>query len=237
MIPPDVFLRARAAFAAAGCTLRNERRDFPEWHLGRPRYALWALELEEAEVGPALAAARHGLAGLLLAGYCRQPHVTLGLCGFPTPVAVRDDDFGPEALAAQVAALSADAPGPFTLAVGRLGSFTSAPFLEVADVDGGIGVLRSVLAGGEAPGASGAYTPHLTVGLFAEAWPVAEVLGRMDAVAGGPPVVCRVARVSLLSYAAAEIGGPLQREASFDLVSRRLTGVAQDFCLAPASPG
>ncbi len=82
--PDSVFDHARAAFAAAGQTLPNVRRDFPEWHRGRPRYALWALDVDIPAVRHAVAAAETHLAGRLLAGYRRQPHVTLGLCGFPT---------------------------------------------------------------------------------------------------------------------------------------------------------
>ena len=88
----NTFDHARAAFLAAGQTLRNERRDFPEWHLGRPHYALWAVDVDLPDVRQAVAGAEAHLDGLLLDGYRRQPHITLALCGFPTAEPQHPDD-------------------------------------------------------------------------------------------------------------------------------------------------
>lgn len=207
--PADLFTQARAAFAAAGHTIENVRRDFPEWHLGRPHYALWALDVDTAPIRDAMAAAAAHLDGLLLGGYRRQAHITLALCGFPTDTPRHADDFGPDALARHVAALEASGIEAFTLQIGGLASFSSAPFLAVHDVGGGIARLRHALTGSAAePG--GAYTPHLTVGLYAGAWPTAALLPRLDAFEAGPPLGCRIDGVSLMRYAAPDIGGPLE---------------------------
>lgn len=224
--PGSVFDHARAAFAAAGQTLPNVRRDFPEWHRGRPRYALWALDVDVPAVRDAMAAAETHLAGRLLAGYRRQPHVTLGLCGFPTDDPHHPDDFGPAALAAQLDALQALGTSPFDVEIGRLASFSSAPFLAVDDRSGGIAGLRRALAPHDAPG--GPYTPHVTVGLFAGAWPTADIQHQLDAFAGGPALRCRIDGVSLMSYAAPEIGGPLATLAEFNFTTRRLAWHAPD---------
>ena len=201
--------QARAAFAAAGHTIENVRRDFPEWHRGRPHYALWALDVNTAPIRDAMAAAAAHLDGLLLDGYRRQAHVTLALGGFPCDTPQHADDFGPEALARQLAALEASGVEAFTLHVGRLASFTSAPFLAVHDTSGGIARLRRALTGNTTePG--GPYTPHVTVGLYAGAWPTAEVLPRLDAFDAGPPLSCTIEGVSLMRYAAPDIGGPLE---------------------------
>ncbi|WP_298625556.1 2'-5' RNA ligase family protein [uncultured Zoogloea sp.] len=216
----NTFDHARAAFLAAGQTLRNERRDFPEWHLGRPHYALWAVDVDLPDVRQAVAGAEAHLDGLLLDGYRRQPHITLALCGFPTAEPQRPDDYSPDQLATQVAALAVAAPAPFTLTVGALASFSSAPFLSVADPAGGIRHLRRALAGDQdEPG--GPYTPHVTVGLYAGTWPTARIQPRLDAFAA-PALPCRVERISLMHYAAPEIGGALTTLASFDLARRRL---------------
>ena len=207
--PADIFTQARAAFAAAGHTIENVRRDFPEWHLGRPHYALWALDVDTAPIRAAMAAADAHLGGLLLDGYRRQAHITLALCGFPCDTPRHADDFGPAALARQLAALEASGIEAFTLQLGRLASFTSAPFLAVHDVGGGIARLRHALTDSAAePG--GPYTPHVTVGLYAGAWPSTEVLPRLDAFEAGPPLCCHVDSVSLMRYAAPDIGGPLE---------------------------
>jgi len=219
-MPPDAPLNpARTAFRQAGLTLRNQRRDFPEWHLGRPRYALWALDVATPPVDRAVARAARHLDGLLLDGYTRQPHITLALGGFPSLAATHPDDYGPAAFSAHLAALRARAPGPFEIHIGGLASFTSAPFLAVGDGQGGIRRLHQAL-GGMHPG--GPYTPHVTVGLYGGEWPTAEVLARLDSLTQSSPVRCRIERVSLMSYGAAEIGGPLAILADFHLADGSL---------------
>lgn len=205
----DLLNRARAAFASAGHTIENVRRDFPEWHRGRPHYALWALDVDTAPVRAAMAAAAEHLDGLLLGGYRRQAHITLALCGFPCDTPQHADDFGPAALARQLAALEASGIEPFTLHIGRLASFSSAPFLAVHDAGGGITQLRRALTG-DAPDIHGPYTPHVTVGLYAGAWPTAGLLPRLDSFEAGPPLHCSIEGVSLMRYAAPDIGGPLE---------------------------
>jgi len=61
------------------------------------------------------------------------------------------------------------------------------------------------------------------VGLYAGGWPVADVLARLDAFQAAPPLCCRIERISLMSYAAPEIGGRLTTLAEFTLADRRLS--------------
>lgn len=233
-MPPDTPLDlARTAFRQAGHTLQNLRRDFPEWHLGRPRYALWALDVATPAVGRAVAGAAHHLAGLLLDGYTRQAHITLALGGFPTHLPSRPDDYGPASFDAHLRALQALAPAPFELDIGGLASFTSAPFLTVDDVHGGIRRLHQAL-GGMRPGDP--YTPHVTVGLYAGEWPTAEVLPRLDSLTETPPVRCRIEHISLMSYAAAEIGGPLCTLADFHLTDGTLSWRGETLFPSPCAP-
>ncbi len=220
-VPDSVFAHARTAFAAAGQTLQNVRRDFPEWHRGRPRYALWALDVDVTSVRAAVAGAASHLDGLLLDNYRRQPHITLALCGFPTGSPEHPDDFGPAALGAQLAALQAQAPAPFAVEIGQLASFSSAPFLAARDVDGGIHALRRALTG-EQPEPGGPYTPHVTVGLYGGAWPTARVQAQLDGFDGQAAIHCPIERLSLMSYAAPEIGGPLETLADFCLITQQL---------------
>lgn len=139
--------------------------------------------------------------------------------GFPTATPTHADDYGPAAFDAHLRALQSLGLAPFEIDIGGLASFTSAPFLSVGDPDGGIQRLHQAL-GGERP--EGRYIPHVTVGLFSGAWPTAEVLPRLEALADLPPIRCRIERVSLMRYAATEIGGPLARLADHDLSSGRL---------------
>lgn len=208
--------------APDGLTLRNEQRDFPEWHLGRPHYALWALDLDVPALRQRVAAADGHLSGLLLADYCRQPHVTLSLCGFPSACPQHTDDFGAAALAAQLAALRRAQPRPFDIEVGALASFASVPYLAVQDAGGQIAALRECLAGGSLNDSCGTYTPHVTVGLYADAWPMSEVQARLASFAGRQALHLRISGISLLSYASAHIGGALACRARYDFQSETL---------------
>lgn len=208
----------RTHFLSADATLENVRRDFVEWHRGRPRYLLWALDVETPLLRHTLASAEQQLANLLLDDYRRQAHITVALRGFPSRRATADDDFGQADFDADLAALHAAAPPPFRLETGGLASFTSAPFLSVSDPDGGIARLRHALARDQA-GPGGPYTPHVTVGLYAGAWPTREVAARLETCAA-PAHALTVHRVALMAYAAADIGGPLDTLGSFDLARR-----------------
>ena len=117
--------RLRQRFLAEPHTLRNERRDFHEWHRGRPHYLLWALDVDTAPLRARVAAAQRALDGLLLEGYVRQPHITLALCGFPATGPLRaEDEFDDALIATQLAALQASAPPVFELGIGGLESFS-----------------------------------------------------------------------------------------------------------------
>ena len=139
-----------------------------------------ALDRDTPAVASRVAHARTGLGDLLLAGYCRQPHITLELCGFAGQVPLAADEFAPDYLAAQFAALASVGPAPFTVAIGGLASFSSAPYLTVGDPAGGIAAVRRCLAvdGENRLSYDYDYVPHVTVGLYADAWLARDVLAR-----------------------------------------------------------
>ena len=212
----------RRRFLAEPLTLRNEHRDFHEWHRGRPHYLLWAIDMDLPAVRARVAAAQHALDGLLLDGYRRQPHITLALCGFPARgAAPAADEFDDAWLQARFAALEAMRIAPFTLTIGGLESFSSAPFLHVDGALGALAALRACLHT-DTPHPQGEYVPHVTVGLYADALPTAAVAPRLDAFAPQPPLHCTVEHISLMGYAATEIGGALFTLAEWDLATRRL---------------
>lgn len=204
-------------------TIRNVRRDFSEWHLGRPAYALWALELDMPPVRRLVAAARRHLAPFLLAGYRRQPHLTLGLCGFPCVVPGRPDDFGRSTFLAQFDGLRRLRQRPFDLSLGPLDTFASAPYVGVQGADGALAALHRCLSREGWPDPEGGYVPHVTVGLYADAWPMARVRERLAVFrhTGDAPRL-RVDRIGLLTYAAPVIGGVLTRVAHWDLADDAL---------------
>ena len=223
MPPPAPLLRQQ--FLATGHTLRNERRDFPEWRQGRAHYVLWGIDVDTPEVRARVQAAQQALAGLLLAPYQRQPHITLAVCGFPAqsqPGA--PDEFAAQDIAAQLAALRARDTGAFRIEIGALESFAAAPFLTVRDGGQTLAALRHCLHTDtdDPQHPQGAYVPHVTVGLYADAWPCAQVAERFALLADAPPLPFAVRRLHLLGYEAAEIGGALFTLAEYDLHSGRM---------------
>jgi 2'-5' RNA ligase len=203
-------------------TIRNVRRDFPEWHLGRSHYALWALAVDTARVRQRVHAAQNHLAAWLLDGYCRQPHITVGLCGFPSAAPQRDDDFGCMALQKQIEALRRARPSSFDIAIGGLASFSSVPYLTVQAPTVPLHALRQCLATADMNCAPGQYTPHVTVGLYAQVWPLSELQKEFDRFEDPQALHLEVHSLSLMAYATHEIGGPLQTLAEYDFASGAL---------------
>lgn len=200
-------------------TQPSVRRDFVEWHLGRQPYVFWALDVDTPAVAERVLRYSQLLGDCLLEGYLRQPHVTLDVCGFPAWQPGRDDEFGRELLAGQLAALREARVAPFSIEVGDPDSFLSAPYMAVADLDGGIAALRRCLAINGEHRLFGDFVPHVTIGLYAEARPFEQVRERLLAGRFHEGLVLPVQRLSLMSYAPGEIGGRLRCLADYWLGS------------------
>ncbi|MFT3666765.1 2'-5' RNA ligase family protein [Piscinibacter sp.] len=198
-----------------GLTLASEPRDFPDWHLGRPRFALWAIALDDADVDTRLARVREALGGLLLAGYRRQPHLTVQVCGFPVAAPARHDDFGAGRLEAQLDALARSRAAPFELRIGDAFSFTSAACLSVQG--DALPPLRASLQRAAPSSDATPYVAHVTAGLYAGAWPLREVHERLASIPPAPALRVRVRALDWMCYDSADIAGPLQTLLRFDL--------------------
>jgi hypothetical protein len=104
----------------------------------------------------------------------------------------------------------------------------------VHDAGGALSTIRRCLhAGGPHP--QGDYVPHVTVGLYADAWPTAAVARRFQTLADAPRLPCRITRLSLMGYAAADIGGALFTLADYELGTHELRW--RDTKAAPAGTG
>jgi hypothetical protein len=68
--------------------------------------------------------------------------------------------------------------------------------------------------------------PHVTVGLYADAWPVTNIAARFEQYVAGEPVHCRIERISLMSYVPSLIGGELSSVADFIWPQVRCAGIA-----------
>ncbi|TDR80635.1 2'-5' RNA ligase family protein [Paludibacterium purpuratum] len=203
---------------AASHTLAHEHGDFTDWHRGRPWFWLWAIDADEADVAARMAAACRHLEGTLLPGYCREPHITLSLCGFPGG----DGDYAPVRLSTQLRALRRLAPTPFVLQIGALDSFLSAPFLQVHDAGRQLAAVRGCLVGYPLDHPPEDYVPHITVGLYGGRWPTGSLAERLLEFPAGGRLNLPVERLSLMRYASADIGGQLETMADYRLASGEL---------------
>jgi 2'-5' RNA ligase len=189
-------------------TIPSPLHDHPDWHHGRQVYSVWLIELGGREAAQKVDAAREHLSPFLITPYRRQPHITIFVCGFLADAPQYDDDYSPGQFERHAHLLKEAAVRPFTVEIGGLNSFASAPFLEVVDQEGGLGRVRELLsAAGKEIGRS-TYTPHITVGLYSRAFPGSMVIERISSFPKDP---CRltVDRITFATYQARETAGAL----------------------------
>jgi 2'-5' RNA ligase len=188
-------------------TIRSRIHDYPDWHHGRQDYSVWLIELGHADVTKKVVAAREHLSEFLIKPFQRQPHITIYVCGFIADIPCYDD-YSAEQFGRHAHLLRDAAVKPFTIVIGGLSSFASAPFLEVADPEGGIGQVRALLSTTGQEIARSVYTPHITIGLYSGTFPSSVVSERISSFPKDP---CKLAvdRITFATYQAREIAGAL----------------------------
>lgn len=217
------------------CTFTQacEDRDFVEWHQGCPWCAVWVVRLDAPSLQARMQQARVALLGSVLARYERQPHVTLayrGLMAGPTPHAAAA--FGVEQLRADVHALQQLQLQPWTLQVQGSGSFTTVPYLGVAQGQLELQQVHALLSPPQ-PGSDWQYVPHVTLGHYAQRLPLQAVQAHLQqALLGEMPISCAVDALWLARYRTEDIAGALFWEGCYDLRTRRY--VAQEGALLHA---
>ena len=189
-------------------TIPASTGDHAAWHRGRSTYSLWHLGLDQTAVRNRIAAAREHLAPFMFNPYDRQPHITLFVCGFLNNDLLYDDDYSNEQFRLHAAALRHAGIPSFSIELGQLNSFASAPYLEVRDRDRGIEQLRAVLSRSREEVGRSTYTPHLTVGLYGGTFPSAAVMTRISSFPE-TPIVVNVDRITFATYEARNTAGAL----------------------------
>lgn len=189
-------------------TIAAERRDYPEWHKGRSRYAIWMIPIDCPRVLAYLNQATRQLADLLHLSR-RQPHITLFVCGFEQERQVHNDDFTAAQLRQQIAALRA-LPLSATLRIGPPDSFASAAYLSVTDPEGHLDAWRSVLANSCSEIRPLAYAPHLTLGLYRKRISAARLQERLSEIHCPPGLRLPVTRLEYATYSSADMFGWLE---------------------------
>lgn len=184
--------------------------NYPEWHRGRSRFAVWLVLLEQEVLRLYCAQLRHALGDLLWPAAQRALHVTVQAVGFPALFPRFDDDVSPAQLQVQAASL-AGLP-PFMLEVGAINSFHSALYLSVTDSEDGLAQARARLAQGAPEVAGGGYVPHVTLGVYrpeAQALSAQVLWRRLQALPLLPPLRVRVRELVLAEYDSGVLHGAL----------------------------
>lgn len=190
-------------------TCKNENRDFVEWHKGRERYAIWAIEVKDEEWIRYLLNARDCLDEYLLQGQHRVAHITLFACGFY--------EENEKLIEAQISSLKKEGLKSFTLGLSELDSFLSAPYFSISDVSNSLSCMRELLANHKLEDGSGGYTPHMTVGLYDEAYStvlLAEKIKTYERVTVSDIIVNKI---SLMTFETNDIFSPLCTEFELNL--------------------
>nr|WP_314522934.1 2'-5' RNA ligase family protein [uncultured Acinetobacter sp.] len=166
---------------AATELIATEVRDYPEWHFGRSNYALWYIDVDQPELIEYLDEIRAQFADLLVPNPQRQFHITIFVCGFLTSSEKQyDDNFQIQQLQQQIKLVEALQLKPFELEITQIDSFSSALFLQIKDQQGVLTQIRQQFARVSEEIAALEYCPHITLGLYGEAWPSAMVLQRIQ---------------------------------------------------------
>ncbi|WAU74972.1 MULTISPECIES: 2'-5' RNA ligase family protein [unclassified Acinetobacter] len=161
--------------------IATELRDYPEWHHGRSDYGLWYIEIDQPELIRYLDQVRTPFSNLLIPSNQRQYHITLFVCGFLTAdVKKYDDDFQIAQLNRQIDLVKQLQLKPFELEITQIDSFSSALFLHIKDKDHVLAQIRQQFAQLSGEIAALEYCPHITLGLYREAWLSDIVLERIQ---------------------------------------------------------
>jgi 2'-5' RNA ligase len=214
-----VFGRVWKEFLGLDKTLATEDKDYSCWHRGRKNFAVWAIDIRNSEVEARFKKARECMAEFLYEPYLRQPHITLLVCGFLRKTAEFSDDYSSDRQSIHIQNLKQAKIKPFKIGIGGLNSFAAAPFLEVADVEGGLEKIRRILKASDREPSSWEYVPHLTTGLYAGAFNTNQVAQKTADLRQSPLIYHIVYKIRLLTYSSFTIAGPLTKQSEVNLTT------------------
>ncbi len=152
--------------------------EYPKWHKGRLRYGLWYIPIEDMRVAECCQKLRAALSPLFAKGYDRQWHITVFVNGFYVDVCRYEDDFDDGILQHQINAIQALQLPKFSLTTRELGSFLNCAYLSVAPSDI-LTRIRAVLAYTHQEIAPSDYIPHITLGMYQQAFDFQRVINQL----------------------------------------------------------
>ena len=204
-------------FSRQQTTRGVSRREFPQWHKGRDRYYVWAIDIRSPEIQVRINQISHICKAYLLDDYQRTPHITVFVAGFLQQAVIHDDDFDDVHLEAQKAILKNTITQKIPLSVTGVNSFLSCPFLEIIDEENGLQKIRNALFSlyGQPHRPEirdGDYLPHITLGLYKSNYPYQQIATLLSEYRKLEPISLLVDNISLMSYDAKVIGSSLNVE-------------------------
>jgi len=194
----------KEAFISAGKTIPYCSRDFVEWHRGISHYGFWAVLVKDKEWLELLETARSHIAQFIHPGYLRSPHITVAACGL-----LSEEHFSAKLLRCQMTALNETNVPPFFLRAGIMDSFESALYITVEDPDGSLSKLRSILATiSKEDNPAGFYKPHITLGLYQEAFDTLRVAKHLQEFRPVPTRQLSITELAFCAYETSDLQGP-----------------------------
>lgn len=186
-------------------TIKNIDRDFSEWHGGISHYGFWAVSIENKAWEAALNSAANVLADYLLEGYARTPHITIFACGL-----LDENFFSSAMLRVQKQQLQAMNIPPFSLSISHLKSFSSCPVLGVNDDSEVIRRIRTAFNVISKEDRQSAFEAHLTLGLYKDAFSLADIQHQLDSIKLPALEPITVNRIDFCTYRSNEIQGRIE---------------------------
>lgn len=198
-------------------SLACELRDYPEWHRGRSRYAVWVLPVQCPILLAHIDRVHQQLSDVLHPPGRRQAHITLFVCGFISGNARHDDDFSKQHLQQQLKAMGRQSRQPLDLLIDQPDSFASAVFLPVYDPSGQLQHWRTQLSEQSTEVRQSPYHAHITLGLYRRSVDAALLRARLAELAEEAPRQLRVKSLQLCHYRARQLFSPLRVRHSLQL--------------------
>lgn len=193
------------AFLSTPKTIPHRDRDFAEWHNGVSQYGFWAVVVDDSNCLELFDAARSHVKPFIHPGYQREPHITITACGL-----LDETYFSTQRLERQLVALTEAMIAPFSLNAKSLDSFASAPYITVEDPTETLHQIRGILTGISKEDNPAEYQPHITLGLYRDAFDTFQVADCLKRFECAPIRPMSVTELAFCVYETKEIQGPFR---------------------------
>jgi len=180
-------------------------RNFKEWHEGIPYYGFWAVLIDSSDLMQRVLEAQSHLQHFFLPDYKRQAHITLNACGLMT-----DTRFSNSLLDRQITALKQLTLSPFNLSVTHIDSFSTAAYLAIEDQGQVLHKINTALSDIASDSKPSIYKPHITLGLYREAFQTEKVAQKIIQFNNFKPINITIGELQFCRYKTSSIQGQIE---------------------------